>query len=135
MCRRSCCCNKSSGDGTAIAAVAAIVAGAIVAVKIGPIVARIVHLVIEVLTIIMLTAASALAAILLAWVTICIVRWQARRTRARQAAVLRPVPSEPIDSKADCLACGGTGTVLRAITGSRYQPQACPVCEPARKAG
>jgi hypothetical protein len=38
-------------------------------------------------------------------------------------------------SEADCLACGGTGTVLRAITGSRYQPQPCPVCEPVQKAG
>jgi hypothetical protein len=134
MCRPS-CCRSSSSNGTAIAAVAVIAAGAIVAVKIGPIVARIVHLVVEVLSIIMLTAASALACIMLAWLTICIVRWQARRTRARQAVVLRPVPSETIDSAADCLACGGTGTVLRAITGSRYQPQACPVCEPTRKAG
>ena len=134
MCKPS-CCKESSSDGTAIAAVAAIAAGAIVAVKIGPIVARIVHLVVEVLTIIMLTAASALACILLAWLTVCIVRWQTRRAHARQAVTVRPVPSQLIDSEADCLACGGTGTVLRAITGSRYQPQSCPVCEPARKAG
>ena len=134
MCRPS-CCHSSSSNGTAIAAVAVIAAGALVAVKIGPIVARILHLVVEVLTIIMLTAASALACIVLAWLTICIVRRQARRTRARQAAVLRPVPSEPIDGGADCLACGGTGTVLRAITGSHYKPQVCPVCEPAQKAG
>ena len=135
MCRQSRCCPKSSGNGTGIAAVAVIAAGAIVAVKIGPVVARIVHLVVEVLTIIMLSAASALAAILLTWLTIHVVRWQARRARTRQAAVLRPVPSEPIGATADCLACGGTGTVLRVITGSRYQPQACPVCEPAQKAG
>ena len=92
MCRPSCC--KPSNEGAGIAAVAAIAGTAYVAVKIGPIVARIVHLVVEVLTLIMLTAASALAAIVLAWLTICIVRWQARRTRARQVAVLRPVPSE-----------------------------------------
>lgn len=133
MCRPSCC--KPSHEGAGITAIAVIAAGAIVAVKIGPIVARIIHLAIEVLTIIMLTAASALACIVLAWLAICIVRWQARRTRAQQTAVLRPVPSEPIDSKADCLACGGTGTVLRAITGSGYQPQVCPVCEPAQRAG
>jgi hypothetical protein len=134
MCKQS-CCDKSSSQGAGIAAVAVIAAGAIVAVKIGPIVARIVHLIIEVLMIVMLTAASALACIVLAWLSICIVRWRGRRTSARQAAVLRPVPSEPIDSKTDCLACGGTGTVLQAITSSRHQPQACPVCEPARKAG
>lgn len=134
MCRPS-CCPKSSGNGTGIAAVAVIAMGAIAAVKIGPVVARIVHLIVEVLTIVMLTAASALAAIVLAWLTVCIVRWHARRTRARQAVTLRPVPSEPVASTADCLACGGTGTVLRAITGSRYQSQVCPVCEPTRKAG
>ena len=134
MCKQS-CCPKSSGQGGGIAAVAVIAAGAIVAVKIGPIVARIVHLVIEVLTIVMLTAASALAAIVLAWLAICIVRWQVHRTRARQAVSVRRVPSEQIGNEADCLACGGTGTVLRAITGSRYQPQVCPVCEPAQKAG
>jgi hypothetical protein len=135
MCRQARCCTNSSSNGTGIAAVAVIAAGAIVVVKIGPIVARIVHLVVEVLTIVMLSAASALAAILLIWLTIRIVRWQAHRARTQQAAVLRPVPSEPIGTNADCLACGGTGTVLRAITGSRYQPQACPVCEPAQKAG
>ena len=133
MCRPSCC--KSSHEGAGITAIAVIAAGAIVAVKIGPIVARIIHLAIEVLTIIMLTAASALVCIVLAWLAICIVRWQVRRTHARQTVVLRLVPSEPIDGKVDCLACGGTGTVLRAITGSRYQPQVCPVCEPAQKVG
>jgi hypothetical protein len=134
MCRPS-CCKKSSSEGTAIAAIAALGAGVIVAVKIGPIVARIMHLVVEVLTIVMLTAVTALVCIIVGWLTICIVRWQARRTRARQAVALRPVPAEPINSGAGCLACGGTGTVLRAITSSRYQPQSCPVCEPAQKAG
>lgn len=135
MCRQSRCCAKSSSNGTAVAAVAVLAAGAIVAVKIGPVVARIVHLVVEVLTVIMLSAASALAAIVLAWLTICIVCWQARRARSRQTVVLRSVPSEPIATKAECLACGGTGMVLGAITASRYQPQVCPVCEPAQKAG
>ena len=55
MCRPSCC--KPSNEGAGIAAVAVIAAGAVVAVKIGPVVARILHLVVEVLTIIMLTAA------------------------------------------------------------------------------
>jgi hypothetical protein len=133
MCRPSCCKNSSSSEGTAIAAIAALGVGAIVAVKIGPIVVRIVHLVVEVLSIVMLTAATALVCIIVGWLTICIVRWRARR--ARQAVALRPVPAEPINSGAGCQACGGTGTVLRAITSSRYQPQSCPVCEPAEKAG
>jgi len=134
MCKPSCCKNSSS-DGAVIAAIAAVAAGAIVAMNIGPIVARILHLVVEVLTIVMLTAAAVLACIILGWLTICIVRWQARRTRARQAITSLPVASELVDSGVDCLACGGTGTVLRAITSSRYQQQSCPACEPAQKAG
>jgi hypothetical protein len=139
MCKRSCCCHTKSREGAGIAAVAVLAAGAIVAVKIGPIMARIIHLAVEVLTIIMLTAAAALAAILLTWATVRIVRWRARLHHARQPLILRPVPSVANVSAADpqprCLACGDTGTVLRAITSSRYQTRPCPVCEPARKTG
>jgi hypothetical protein len=138
MCRPS-CCNKSSGQGTGIAAVAVIAAGAIVAVKIGPIVARIIHLIVEVLTIIMLTAASALVCIVLAWLTVRIVRWQLRRHHGHQQTALRPVPSAVCITGAGsgpgCLACGDTGQVLRAIGGSKYQAQPCPACEPATRAG
>src|SRR5215472_7802135 len=137
MCKRSRCCHNNSHEGAGIAAVAVLVAGAIVAVKIGPIVVSIIHLAVEVLTIIMLTAASALAAIVLTWVTARIVRWRARQHHARQPMTLRPVPAaasvSPADRQPGCLACGDTGTVLRAITGSRYQARPCPVCEPARK--
>ena len=75
MCRPS-CCSKSTGDGAGIAAVAVVTGAAIVAVKTGPIVARILHLIAEVLTIITLTAATALACILLGWLTVRIVRWR-----------------------------------------------------------
>ena len=34
-----------------------------------------------------------------------------------------------------CLACGGTGTVLRAITDDDYRADPCPVCDPAEWAG
>src|SRR5215472_1363241 len=136
MCKRTCCCTGKSHEGAGIAAVAAIAAGAIVAVKIGPIVARILHLAVEVLTIILLTAASAMAAIVLTWATARIVRWRARQHHARQPLTLRPVPAaasvSPADRQPGCLACGDTRTVLRAITGSRYQARPCPVCEPAR---
>jgi hypothetical protein len=140
MCKQSCCPGKSR-EGTGIAAVAALAAGAIVAVKIGPIVARIFHIVIEVLTIVMLTAASALACIVLTFLTVKIVRWQLIRHRAHQAAILRPVPDSArhhirAGTTASCLACGDTGTVLRAINGGRrHQESPCPVCEPAAKAG
>jgi hypothetical protein len=139
MCRPSCC--KQSNEGAGVAAVAVIAVGAVVAVKIGPVVARIAHLVVEVLTIVMLTAASALAAIVLGWLTVCIVRWRLRRRTAHPHRTLRPVPtaaSEHIGqagTEPGCLACGDTGTVLRAIGSRRYQAQPCPVCEPVTRAG
>ena len=138
MCKRSCCCHNTSAEGAGIAAVAVLAAGAIVAVKIGPVVARIIHLAVEVLTIIMLTAAAALAAIVLTWVTVRIVRWRVRQHYAKPVALV-PVPStgsvSPADRQPGCLACGDTGTVLRAITSSRYQARPCPVCEPVRRTG
>lgn len=120
MCRPSCCA-KSTGEGTGLAAVAVIAGVAIVAVKIGPIVARILHLIVEVFTIIMLTAASALACIVLAWLTARIVRWRIRQHRAHRQVTLPPVASGELThvrqagNTRECLACDGTGTVLRAI--------------------
>jgi hypothetical protein len=126
MCRPS-CCPKSTGEGTGIAAVAVIAGAAIVAVKIGPIVARILHLIVEVFIIIMLTAASALACIVLAWLTVRIVRWRIRQHRAHQQMILRPVASGDLThirqtgNTPECLACGGTGTVLPAIGSVRQR--------------
>jgi hypothetical protein len=139
MCRPSCC--KQTNDGTGIAAVAVIAGTAVVAVKIGPIVARILHLVVEVLTIILLTAVTALAAIVLAWLTVCVVRWRLSRRTAHPPMRLRPVPTiaadhiGQADTEPGCLACGGTGQVLRAIDGTPYQAQPCPACEPVQRAG
>ena len=139
MCRPSCC--KQSNEGAGIAAVAVIAGGAFVAVKIGPIVVRILHLIVEVLTLIMLTAASALVCIVLAWLTVRIVQWRIRQHHVRRPVILRSVPSGSRDhagledDKPGCLACGDTGTVLRAIGSSRYQAQPCPACEPATRAG
>jgi hypothetical protein len=110
-------------------------------VKIGPVVARILHLVIEVLTIIMVTAVSALACIVLGWLTVRIARWRIRQHHARQQETLRPVPSAAEDHAGlpdgapECLACGDTGTVLPAIGASRYQAQPCSACDPVTRAG
>ena len=139
MCRPSCC--KPSNEGAGIAAVAVIAGTAVVAVKIGPIVTRILHLVVEVLTIIMLTAVTALACIVLGWLTVRIVRWRLRCRSAHPQTTLRPVPYSArddigrVDTEPGCLACGDTGTVLRAIGGSRYQAQPCPACEPVTRTG
>jgi hypothetical protein len=140
MCRPS-CCNKSTHEGAGIVAVAVIAAFVFVAVKIGPIVARILHVALEVLTIITLTAAAALACLILGWLTSSVVRWRNCRHYADGQITLRPAPFVPQrhigepKGDPDCLACGDTGTVLRAISGSRYQARPCPACEPATRAG
>ena len=135
MCRPSCC--KPSGDGASIAAVAVIAAAVFAAAKIGPAVARIWHIAVEALTIFTLTAASAAACILVTLATARIIDSR----RAHRQVLPYPVPpavqqyTAPIGGEPGCLACGGTGTVLRAITANRYQANPCPVCDPAGWAG
>ena len=135
MCRPSCC--KPSGDGAGIAAVAVIVGGTFIYAKIGPAVARIWHIAVEALAIFTLTAACAAVVILITWAVARIVR----SCRAHRQTL--PYQVEPTDwhdaVRADgepgCLACGGSGTVLRAITASDYQADPCPVCDSAKWAG
>jgi hypothetical protein len=137
MCRPS-CCNNSGGQGAGIAAVAIILGTALIVAKIGPIVAQIVHIALEVLRIAALTAGAVLALAMLAWLAVMIVRWRLRHHGAQQQTILQPVNAwqdVPAGNRSACLACGGSGQVLRAIDGGRYQPGACPVCEPAQWAG
>ena len=135
MCRPSCC--KPSNDGAGIAAVAVILGGAFAYAKIGPALAKIWHIAVEALTIFTLTAASAAAVILVTWATARIIR---SRRAHRHTLQYRVEPADwhstvHADSQPVCLACGGTGTVLRAITCSHYRPYRCPVCDPAEWAG
>ena len=140
MCRPS-CCDKSGGQGAGIAAVALIVGAALIVAKIGPIVAPIVPIALEVIRFAALTSGLVLALAAITWAAITITRWQLRRTApavSQTRVVAAPaiwVSASQASRPADCLACGGSGQVLRAIDGHRYQPGACPVCEPARRAG
>jgi len=140
MCRPS-CCNNTGGQGAGIAAVALIIGAALVAAKIGPIVAKIVHVALEVIRFAALTTGMVAALAVLTWAAITITRWQLRRkalaanqTRVVTTPTIR-VSAPRASRPADCLACGDTGTVLRAISDGGYQPTECPVCEPARRAG
>ena len=139
MCRPSCCNN--GGQGAGIAAVALIVLAALIAAKTGPIAARTVHVILDVIRLAALTTGLVLALAAVTWAAIVITCWQRRRracAAARTRVVAMPAIRFPADQPvgpADCLACGGTGTVLRAITGGRYQPDACPVCEPIQRVG
>jgi hypothetical protein len=134
MCRPSCC--KPPDQGAGIAAVA-VIAAVFVAVKIGPAVARIWHLAVEAVTIFTLTCVAAVAVILVTWATARIIGSR----RAHRQALPHPVsPAGQHDfmqpgGEPGCLACGGTGTVLRAITASDYRADPCPVCDPAQRAG
>jgi hypothetical protein len=134
MCRPSCC--KPPDQGAGIAAVA-VIATVFVAVKIGPAVARIWHIAVEAVTIFTLACAVAVAVILVTWATARIIGSR----RAHRQALPRPVsPVGQHDSmrsggEPGCLACGGTGAVLRAITASAYRANPCPICDLAERAG
>jgi hypothetical protein len=140
MCRPS-CCDNSGGQGAGIAAVAIIIGAALIVAKIGAIVARIAHIALEVIRIAALTTGLVLALAAITWAAIMITRWQLRRTAsaAGQTQVIAAptirVSASRASRPADCLACGGSGKVLQLIDGSRYQPGACPVCEPIERAG
>jgi hypothetical protein len=139
MCRPS-CCDNSRGQGTGIAAVAIMLGAAAVAARIGPLVATIVHTAVEVIRVAALTAAAVLAWAVLSWLTVMIVRRWHRRHDAQRQATVQPISPAARQHMTGgdgpgCLACGGSGTVLKAIGGSRYQPGVCPVCEPAEWAG
>ena len=138
MCRPS-CCDNSGGQGAGIAAVALIAIGALIAAKIGPIVAKIVHIALEVIRIAALTAGAVLAVAVAAWLAVMTVRWWLRHRSAQRQATPQPVnavwQNVSAGDQPECLACGGSGKVLQLIDGSRYQPGACLVCEPAQWAG
>jgi len=139
MCRPS-CCDNSGGQGTGMAAVALILIGTLIVAKIGLIVARIVHVVLEVLRIAALTAGAVLALAVLTWLAVITVRWCLCHRVTWRHPIVQPAGATVRQNMATgdqpaCLACGGTGTVLRAISDGSYQPWACPVCEPAERAG
>jgi hypothetical protein len=137
MCKRS-CCNTPGGQGAGIAVVAIILFAAFIAAKIGPAVARVAHIALEIIRVVALTTGMVVVFAVLAWAAITITRWQLRR-KAIEANQTRVVASPSIrrsapgSSPADCVACGDTGMVLRLISGERYQPSECPVCKPARR--
>lgn len=139
MCRPP-CCNKNGGQGAGIAAVALIMLAALIAAKIGPVVAEVIHIALEVLQLTALMIGTAIAVTAVIWAVIKVTRWQLqRRTEiaASQARVFAMPKRQQTASSAQsgCLACGGTGTVLRAIGASGWQPRQCPVCVPAQRAG
>jgi hypothetical protein len=140
MCRPPCCNNNGSQDA-GVAAVALLIGAALVAAKIGPVVAKIVHVALEVIRLAALITGLVVVVAVVTWAAIVVTRWQLRRralTAARTEVVTMPatrVSADQVSGPAGCLACGGSGTVLRAISNDRYQPGQCPVCEPITQAG
>jgi hypothetical protein len=140
MCRPP-CCNQGGDQGAGLATVALLMLAALIAAKIGPIVAHIIHVALDVIRLVALTTGLVVALAAVAWAAIVIARWQLRRrelaagwTRVVTTPAIR-FPADQVSGPADCLACGGTGTVLRALGSGRYRPGECPVCEPVQRAG
>jgi hypothetical protein len=133
MCRPS-CCKPPGNDGAGIAAVAVIAGAAFAYAKIGHTVAEILHTITVVLTVLLLAAVAALAAILVTWATARII---GRRRQIRRQAMPLPVrqPVTRVQNVPGCLACGDSGTVIRAIGPSHDQVWPCPVCQPVRGTG
>jgi hypothetical protein len=94
MCRPS-CRNNSGGQGAGVAAVALIIGAALIAAKIGPIVAKIVHTVVEVIRFAALTTGMVVTLAILIWVAITITRWQVRR-KALAASQTRVITTPTI---------------------------------------
>ncbi len=92
MCRPS-CCNNSGSQGSGIAAVALLIGAALVAAKIGPIVAHIINVVLNVIRLAALTTGLVVALAVFTWAVIVVTRWQ-RRRRAL-AAAQTPVVAKP----------------------------------------
>jgi hypothetical protein len=137
MCRPPCCQPSHEGTSIAAVAVAVLIGGGYAYAKIGPEVARIWHLAVEAVIIFTLGCAAAATGIVVTWATAHAIRTR----RTRRQAVLLPVQAaawpEPVQdsSEPDCLACGDTGTVLRAIGTGSYQHEWCPACQPVHRAG
>jgi len=137
MCRRSSCCQPLSHEGAGIAAVAVVIGAAYAYAKIGPEVARIWHLAIEAVIIFTLGCAAAAVGIMITWATAHYIR---TRRRPRQAELVPVSPDaqpsiDQVGNQPQCLACGDTGTVLRAIGPGSYQHEWCPACQPVHRAG
>ena len=134
MCRPSCCKPRSQAPG--VAAVALIIVAGIAVHKISHVLAQIAHEVINVLLLIALIAGAVAAVILAAWIMSWLVCWWLRRQKPHQGQAhsiigqLRLARRERV-----CLACGGSGQVLRANGTDRFEPRPCPECQPARLAG
>ena len=141
MCRRPSCCNNPRSQGGGIPTVALIMLALLIVARVGPIVARIARTVIEVISLAAMAAGLVLVLAAVTWAAIVITRWQRRRrafAAARTRVVIMPAIRLPVDQVSGppgCLACGGTGTVLRAISSTRYQLGECPVCDPVKRAG
>jgi hypothetical protein len=134
MCRPSCCKPRSQAPG--VAAVALVIGAGIAVHKIGHEVAQIAHEVINVLLLIALGTGAAAAVAVTVWVMTWLTFWWLRRQKAQQrqaGSILGQFRS--LRSEQACLACGGSGEVLRANGADHFEPRPCPECQPARLAG
>jgi hypothetical protein len=138
MCRPSCCTSSSrNSGGTGLAVIAILIAAAIVAAKIGPTLAEIGRVALDVAGIAALTAVSVLVLAAAIWLAIRLTRRYRHRRVQRQAARIPAAHTTgfvPV-SEQSCLACGARGQVVRIIGTSAVQVRPCPECQPTRLMG
>lgn len=135
MCKPS-RCNTRSADGIGIIALA-VVALAVIG-TVGPIVAAISHVIIEVAKLVAIGIASGTMIAVAAWVTVQVLRARAiSRSLSRVYLTARQEPARvtartPLYEQS-CITCGDTGRIIRMIgNGDSFQIRACPECQPAQ---
>jgi hypothetical protein len=137
MCKPSRCCNPKSADAVGIVAMVVIALAILGAV--GPIVAAISHVIIEVIKLVAIGVASGAMIAAVAWVTVQVMRARAiNRPAPRNYVTVWEEPARisraqiAIDEQS-CITCGDTGRIIRIIgNGDSFQIRACPECQPAQ---
>jgi hypothetical protein len=135
MCKPS-HCNTKSADALGI--VAMVVIALAVFGTVGPIVAAISHVIIEVIKLVAIGIASGAMLAVAAWVTVQVMRARAvNRPAPRRYLTPRQEPARltvrPPIYEQSCITCGDTGRIIRVIgNGDSFQIRACPECQPAQ---
>jgi hypothetical protein len=139
MCRPSCCNNSSHGSGgTGLAIIAILLAAGLVITKIGPAIAEIGHIILNIVRIAALGTGSAVVLAAIIWLAVRHARRPIRQHSSQQlardisatyAAGFTPVCEQ------SCLSCGDRGHVIRVIGNGVFLARPCPDCRPAQLAG
>jgi len=136
MCKPSHCNTKNT---EAVGIVAMVVIALAILGTVGPIVAAISHVIIEVIKLVAIGIASGAMIAAVAWATVQVMRARAinrpapwNYLPAQQGPARISRPRLPIIEQS-CITCGDTGRIIRVFgNGDSFQIRACPECQPAQ---